>query len=62
MSQEKPRPRTKPHPSFLSEVIHYLKHQKRWWMTPIILVLLLLALVAFLAGLAPVMPFIYTIF
>lgn len=59
--QEYPSGRNRP-PSFLSEVFHYLKTQKRWWMTPIILVLVLLALVALLAGLAPVMPFIYTIF
>lgn len=59
--QEQP-PRGNRPPSFLSEVFHYLKYQKRWWMIPIILVLFLLAMVAFLAGLAPVMPFIYTIF
>ena len=49
-------------PSFTREIFRYLKTQKRWWLTPIILVLLFLALVAFLAGLAPALPFIYTIF
>ncbi len=49
-------------PSFAREVIRYLKTQKRWWLTPIILALLLLALVALLAGVAPVLPFIYTLF
>ena len=49
-------------PSFLGEVLHYLRHSKRWWLTPIIIVLLLLALVALLSGIAPALPFIYTLF
>lgn len=49
-------------PSFASEIFRYLKTQKRWWLTPIILVLLFLALVALLAGIAPALPFIYTLF
>lgn len=49
-------------PSFAAEIWRYLKTQKRWWLTPIILVLLLLALVALLSGLAPALPFIYTLF
>ena len=48
--------------SLLKEIINYLRQNKRWWLTPIILVLLLLALVALSAGLAPVLPFIYTAF
>lgn len=51
-----------PSPSFVSEVVRYLRHSKRWWLTPIILVLLLLAAVALLSGLAPALPFIYTLF
>ena len=49
-------------PSFAAEILHYLKTQKRWWLTPIILVLLLLALVALMSGIAPALPFIYTLF
>lgn len=49
-------------PSFLGEILYYLRHQKRWWMIPIILVLAFLAAVALLAGLAPALPFIYTLF
>ena len=51
-----------PSPSFFAEVWRYLKTQKRWWLTPIILVLLLLAVIALLSGLAPALPFIYTLF
>lgn len=49
-------------PSFVGEIFRYLKQSKRWWLTPIILVLLFLALVALLSGLAPALPFIYTLF
>lgn len=49
-------------PSFLREILHYLRHSKRWWLTPILVVLFLLALVALLSGLAPALPFIYTLF
>lgn len=52
----------RPSPSFTSEVLRYLRQSKRWWLTPIILVLLLLAAVALLSGLAPALPFIYTLF
>jgi len=62
MSKQKTPPDRPQTPSFSTEILHYLKTQKRWWLTPIILVLLLLALVALLSGLAPVLPFIYTIF
>lgn len=51
-----------PSTSFAGEVLRYLKTQKRWWLTPIILVLLFLAVVALLAGIAPALPFIYTLF
>lgn len=49
-------------PTLWQEILHYLRNSKRWWLTPIILILLLLAAVALLSGVAPVLPFIYTIF
>lgn len=49
-------------PGFVSEIFRYLKTEKRWWLTPIIAVLALLAILALLVGVAPVMPFIYTLF
>ncbi len=48
--------------SLAQDIMYYLKHSKRWWLTPIIVVLLLLALVAVLAGVGPALPFIYTLF
>lgn len=52
----------RPVPTFVQEIVHYLKESKRWWLTPLILVLLLLAVFALLSGLAPALPFIYTLF
>jgi hypothetical protein len=43
------------------EFWHFLKHNKKWWLLPIVLVLLLLGLVVLLAGTSAA-PFIYTIF
>ena len=45
----------------LSEFWDFIKHNKAWWMTPIILVLL--AMVGFIlwAESSPVLPFIYTL-
>ncbi len=37
-------------------------HGKRWWLTPIVIVLILMAIFALVAGMAPVMPFIYSLF
>jgi len=39
----------------------FLKHNKKWWLTPIILSLLLIALMA-ITGSSGVGPFIYTLF
>ena len=48
--------------TFTQEVFLYLKHRKRWWLAPILIVLSLLVLVALLAGFAPDLPFIYNVF
>ena len=46
---------------FLAEMIGFLKDNKRWWLTPIIVVLLLLGLLLVLGGTGAA-PFIYTLF
>jgi len=48
-------------PSLLAEFWDFLKHNKKWWLLPIVLVLLLLGLLILLAGTSAA-PFIYTIF
>ena len=48
-------------PSLVAEFWHFLKHNKKWWLLPIVLMLLFLGLIILLAG-TSVAPFIYTIF
>mgnify|MGYP007099086268 FL=1 len=43
-------------------MLEFVVRGKRWWLTPILLVLALLSLFALLAGIAPVAPFIYSLF
>lgn len=47
--------------TLLSELILFLKHNKAYWLVPIIVVLLLLAGILVLAGTSAA-PFIYTLF
>jgi hypothetical protein len=44
------------------EIWGFLKTRKKWWLTPIIVVLLLLSLVLVLAQGSALAPFIYAIF
>ena len=46
---------------FLSEFWHFLKHNKKWWLLPILIVLLLVGVLVVLSGSAAA-PFIYTLF
>ena len=48
-------------PGILREFVDFLLHNKKWWLTPIILVLLLFGLLIVLAG-SGAAPFIYTLF
>lgn len=47
--------------SLVTEFWHFLKHNKKWWLLPIVLTLLFLGLIILLAGTSAA-PFIYTIF
>ncbi len=46
---------------FVAEFVDFLLHNKKWWLTPIIVVLLLLSLFIFISG-TVVGPFIYPLF
>lgn len=50
-----------PQRGIVAEFADFLLHNKKWWLTPIILVLLMLGLLVVLAA-TPVGPFIYTVF
>ncbi len=45
----------------LGEFCSFILHNKKWWLTPIILVLILVGFLAVLGG-SGVAPFIYTLF
>jgi hypothetical protein len=47
-------------PGWLREFGEFLIHNKKWWLTPIILMLILMGLLIALAG-TPAAPFIYTL-
>lgn len=46
---------------FLAEMVGFLRDNKRWWLTPIVIVLLLLGALLILASTGAA-PFIYTLF
>jgi hypothetical protein len=52
---------SQPRIGFVREFLDFLLHNKKWWLTPIILVLLVLGLLVMLGGTGAA-PFIYTLF
>ena len=51
----------RPGGSVLVEFWDFLRHNKKWWLLPIIAVLMMLGVLIFLSGTAAA-PFIYTLF
>ncbi len=47
--------------SFVFELWEFLRHSKKWWLTPILVLLLLLSALIILGG-SGAAPFIYTLF
>ncbi len=48
-------------PGFLTDLLQFMIHNKKWWLTPIILVLVLFGLLVILGGTA-IAPFLYPVF
>ena len=48
--------------SFLSETWAFLRHRKKFWLLPIVLVMLLFGGLVILSQISAVAPFIYTLF
>lgn len=48
-------------PGLLRETLDFIRHNKKWWLTPIIVALLLLGFLVFL-GSTGAAPFIYALF
>lgn len=44
-----------------AEFMYFLKHSKKWWLLPIVVVLVVFGVLVFLSGTAAA-PFIYTLF
>ena len=64
MSEPSPNPdfeqaAREPAPTLLGEFWQFLRHNKKWWLLPILIVLLLFGVLIFLAGTGAA-PFIYT--
>ncbi|MEZ5316503.1 MAG: DUF5989 family protein [Vicinamibacterales bacterium] len=53
--------RTEQSAGFFSEFWQFLRHSKKWWLLPIVVVLILFGVLVFLSGTAAA-PFIYTLF
>lgn len=52
---------SQPQGGLLSEFLAFLRHNRKWWLAPIVLVLLLVGGLLILGGTAAA-PFIYTLF
>jgi hypothetical protein len=50
-----------PQRGLLREVFAFLKHTRKWWLAPVLLLLLVVGMLVVLGGTA-VAPFIYTLF
>ena len=59
-AQEFEQQASQPQPGLLAEFVDFLLHNKKWWLTPIIVVLLLVGTLIVLGG--SYAPFIYTLF
>lgn len=60
-AEELARYANQPQTGIVREFVDFLAHNKKWWLTPIILVLLLLGVLIVLGG-TPAAAFLYTLF
>ncbi|MCB9850927.1 MAG: hypothetical protein H6817_09525 [Phycisphaerales bacterium] len=48
--------------SLIREFFAFIRHEKKWWMIPLIVVLLIVGGLALFASSSPLAPFIYPLF
>jgi hypothetical protein len=48
--------------SLLRDFVEFIKHEKKWWLIPLLVVLLLVSLLINFAQSSPLAPFIYPFF
>ena len=49
-----------PQPGFFSDLFHYARTSKKWWLIPILIVLVVIGFL--LLGASGALPFVYTLF
>ena len=49
-------------PSLIADFLGFIRHEKKWWMIPLVLMLIVLGLLSVFVINSPVAPFIYTFF
>ncbi len=47
---------------FIKDLWGYLRERKKWWLTPLILMLILLGLLIVVGNSSPLAPIVYTVF
>jgi hypothetical protein len=58
---EEQKPELERNPSFFQELGEFLRENRKWWLTPIVVVIVLLGVLILLGGTSAA-PFIYTLF
>jgi len=48
--------------SLVKEFFLFIRHEKKWWLVPLICVLLLVGALVLFAGSSPLAPFLYPLF
>lgn len=48
--------------SLVKEFFLFIKHEKKWWLVPLVVVLLIVGLLLVFASTSPLAPFIYPLF
>lgn len=48
--------------SLIREFLLFVKHEKKWWLVPLLAVLLLVGALIVFAGSSPLAPFLYPLF
>jgi len=48
--------------SIFKEFFLFIRHEKKWWLIPLIAVLLVVGALAFFASTSPLAPFLYPLF
>lgn len=49
-------------PSLLGDFIGFIRHEKKWWLVPLMLVLAAVGAIAVFSTSSPLAPFIYSLF